>query len=106
MEIELKEVGYKVAPYSTGLCYEIFRWQEGGRTITKGRYKGNKTVEGWKSIGRYPSTVEQALNHIFDLCLNENPAVCASLAEAVSEIKLVRASLECLSYPQKDVDAA
>lgn len=79
--------GYRLRPYSSGLCWELLKWSDGGDVKA-----GKETKPGWKSTGQYPSTLGCGLAEIHEYLLMEKRET-ADIEHAVKVAKKYRDDL-------------
>jgi hypothetical protein len=53
---------YQIRPLKSGLCFEVYEWRTNRRGIAKN--SGNEVAAGFASIGKYPTTIGEALRII------------------------------------------
>lgn len=69
---------YVIRPYSNGLCWTIDHWEE-----TK-RRDGKKEVE-LKNMGKFPSSLESAVNLVAEMLLKDDAVEIAHGFEEVTK---------------------
>lgn len=80
---------FQIRPYPNNLCWEIWerrKWKPKG---------GGPTKEGWKSTGRYPSTLGQALLTVYERLLKDDTRVLG-LADAIDEVRDIYREIELI----------
>ena len=63
--MNIKVGNYELRPYSNNLCWELFKFCE-----IKDR-KTNECRMDWKSLGKYPVTLEEGLLTIYESMLRD-----------------------------------
>jgi hypothetical protein len=100
MELVIDQLGYKLTPYTSGLCYVLWKYQP-ERLVTKGPHRGKTAAAGWKSLDNYPRTIEAGLQHIMELEANADPSTC-DLEGAVKKLGVIRDSILQADWVQSE----
>ena len=64
---------YQARPYGTGpdyTCWQLYRYDMGGQPVKS--KPGQTTKAGWKALGVYPTTLEQATEYILEYTLRSD----------------------------------
>jgi hypothetical protein len=70
--LHVQDLGYKVAPYPEGHCFQISRWTP-MHSVRKGSHAAQPAAARWVSLGMYPSSVAQGMAKVLDLAINADP---------------------------------
>ncbi len=83
---------YRIEPSSNGLCFELHKWDEGGKERV---HNGQRTITEprWVFTGKYPSTIARALELVGEDIERtydwDTSGTVTSLVEAAAHFKSV-----------------
>lgn len=87
MEITIGK--FKVKPYQNGLCWEIWELRQVKNRKTDSATDSSASEgESWQFTGKYPSTLEAALQSVYELSLKRN-GTAGNLKDAMREARQI-----------------
>ncbi|HET6350847.1 MAG TPA: hypothetical protein VFG89_01800 [Coriobacteriia bacterium] len=104
MQLIFDDLGYKLVPYASGLCYEIWRYLP-ERIAKRGRTSGKVAPAGWKSIDCYPVDPHAGALKVYSLCVNADPSVHQHWESAVKRMEEIRDSILRATWREVGDDA-
>lgn len=82
------------------LNWQIVQWQEGGETITRGRYAGQEMQAKWCPMDSYHPNVDSAAIALLKIATLENAEKGVNLDTAAIVVAIAQARLDVLAAVQ------